>query len=184
MDKAALEKILQRHQLWLSNEPDGKRADLSGADLGGSNLSVANLRGADLGGADLGGADLGGANLSWADLSGADLRGADLGWANLSWADLSGADLRGADLGGANLRGADLRGAKGNFVICYFGNYHAIAAGGYISIGCERHTYQEWLDNGEQIGKDNFYTDDEIADYMDWIRIAIRALERMNRKDE
>ena len=119
MDKTALEKILRKHQLWLSNEPDGKCAYLGGADL----------------------------------------RGADLRWAYLG-------------------------GAKGNFVIGYFGNHHAIAAGGYISIGCERHTYQEWLDNGEQIGKDNFYIDDEIADYMDWIRIAIRALERMNGEDE
>ena len=83
----------------------------------------------------------------------------------------------------ADLRGADLRGADGAFVTGYYGKHHAIAAGGYISIGCERHTYQEWLDNGEQIGKANEYTDAEIADYMDWIRLAIRALERMERKD-
>ena len=139
MDKTALEKILRKHQLWLSNETDGIRADLR-----------------------------------WADLSGANLRGANL----------SGADLRWANLSKANLRGANLRGAEGDFVIGYFGKHHAIAAGGYISIGCERHTYQEWLDDGEQIGKDNGYTDDEIADYMDWIKLAIRALERMIRKDK
>ena len=149
MNKTALEKILRKHQLWLSNEPDGKCANLRGADLRG------------------------------ADLSGADLRGA-----NLSGADLRGANLRRAYLSGADLRRADLRGAKGNFVIGYFGKHHAIAAGGYISIGCERHTYQEWLDNGIQIGKDNGYTDAEASDYMDWIRIAIRALKHMNGKDE
>ena len=74
---------------------------------------------------------------------------------------------------------ADLRGANGNFVTGYYGKHHATAAGGYICIGCERKTYQEWLDNGVQIGKDNEYTDAEIADYMDWIKLAIRALERM-----
>jgi len=154
MNKTALEKILRKHQLWLSNEPDGKCANLSGAYLRGADLKEANLK--------------------EADLRGANLRGADL----------SGADLSGADLKEADLSGAYLRGAKGNFVIGYFGKHHAIAAGGYISIGCERHTYQEWLDNGIQIGKDNGYTDAEASDYMDWIRIAIRALEHMNGKDE
>ena len=79
---------------------------------------------------------------------------------------------------------ADLSRANGEFVLGYFGKHHAVAAGGCISIGCKRHTYQEWLDNGEQIGKANGYTDAEIADYMDWIKLAIRALERMERKDE
>ncbi len=91
------------------------------------------------------------------------------------------ADLSGADLSGAKLRWADLSGASGDFVTGYLGKHHAVAAGGYISIGCERHTYQEWLDNGVQIGKANEYTDAEIADYMDWIRLAIRALERMEK---
>ena len=113
----------------------------------------------------------------------ADLRDADLREADFSRADLRGANLRDADLRRADLSGADLSGADGNFVAGYYGKHHATAAGGYICIGCERKTYQEWLDNGVQIGKDNEYTDDEIADYMDWIKLAIRALERMERKD-
>ena len=92
------------------------------------------------------------------------------------------ADLSEADLSEADLSGADLSWAQGAFVTGYYGKHHAVAAGGYISIGCERHTYQEWLDNGPQIGKDNGYTDAEIADYMDWIKLAIRALERMERE--
>ena len=128
--------------MWLLNNPEGKRANLSGAnlmganlreaDLGGADLREADLRGADLSGADLYKADLReaelieanlrGANLRGADLYGANLVSADLRWANLSEAnlykaDLSGADLRGADLSGAalyeaNFSGADLGGAK------------------------------------------------------------------------
>ena len=90
--EAELKIVLEKHALWLRNEPNGIRANLYGADL----------RGADLYGADLYGADLRGANLYCADLRGANLYGADL----------YGADLRGADLYGADLRGADLRGAK------------------------------------------------------------------------
>ena len=97
MERDQLQRILELHQKWLDNNPDGVRADLSEADL----------RGADLSGADLREADLSEANLRRADLSEADLRGADLRGADLRRADLSEADLRGADLRGADLRGAD-----------------------------------------------------------------------------
>lgn len=68
-----LQKVLEKHMMWLSGKEGGERANLSGA-----NLSRANLRGANLSGANLSGADLSGANLSEANLSRADLRGADL----------------------------------------------------------------------------------------------------------
>ena len=77
MDKDKLQEILRLHKLWLDNDIQGKRADLSGANLSDTDLRNANLRGA---------------NLRYADLSGADLRYADLRGANLSGANLSGAN--------------------------------------------------------------------------------------------
>ena len=88
-----LDTILRKHKLWLADEKDGERANLSRADLSGADLSWANLSWA---------------NLSWADLSGADLSGADLSRANLSWANLSRADLSRANLSRANLSRANL----------------------------------------------------------------------------
>ena len=126
IDEAELNKILSNHKLWLMDESNGIRADLSGVDLEYADLDGVDLRNANLSGADLGGANLGGANLWYADLRGADLRYASLGCADLGYADLGGAnlgcadlrdanlwnaDLRGADLRDANLYGADLRGA-------------------------------------------------------------------------
>ena len=58
-----LQKVLEKHAMWLSDKEGGERADLRGA------------------------------NLRWANLSGADLRGANLSGADLRWANLSGADL-------------------------------------------------------------------------------------------
>ena len=72
--------ILNKHEMWLLNDPRGKRANLYKADLRG-----ADLRGADLRGASLRGANLRGANLYKADLRGADLYEADLGGAKLDW---------------------------------------------------------------------------------------------------
>ena len=119
--KKELVSILNKHEMWLRNDPKGERADLREVDLRGAYLTVADLkgadltgailRGADLRGADLRGADLRGAYLTEAYLRGADLKGADLTGAILREADLRGADLRGADLRGAYLTEADLRGA-------------------------------------------------------------------------
>ena len=103
MIKEELDKVLELHKKWVKNEPEGKRADLSGAELYGADLSGAELYGADLGGADLSGAELYGADLGGADLGGADLSGANLIYANLRDANLNGADLLNADLRGANI---------------------------------------------------------------------------------
>jgi hypothetical protein len=122
-----IKEVLEKHRLWLTDDPNGLRADLRGA----------NLRGA---------------NLRWADLRGADLRGANLLWADLRW-------------------------ALGNFAIGYFGKHYAVAAGGYISIGCIRKTYIEWLERYEAIGQENGYTPEEIGRYGAWIKLVVDWLE-------
>ncbi len=88
MTATELQEALRLHRLWLQDDPEGVRAD----------LSVANLSGADLSGAVLSKANLSGADLSWANLSGAVLSKANLSGADLSWANLSGANLSGANL--------------------------------------------------------------------------------------
>jgi uncharacterized protein YjbI with pentapeptide repeats len=101
--------------------------------------------------------------------------------ADLRGADLRGANLWGADLREANLREANLWGADGSFALGYFGKHHAIAAGEYISIGCERHTYQEWMDHYTEIGKDYEYTAAEIERYGAWIKLAVAWLNEVEK---
>ena len=130
IDEAELNKILSNHKLWLMDESNGIRADLSGVDL-----EYADLDGADLGDANLSGADLGGANLSGANLWYADLRGADLRYASLECADLGYADLGGANLGCADLRGAclwnaDLSGANLGHANLYGADFSGADLGG------------------------------------------------------
>ena len=110
--RGELDVFLRKHKLWLINDPEGERADLSGADLSGVDLSGADLSGANLSGANLFRASLYGANLFRASLSGANLFRASLSGANLSGANLSGASLYGANLFRASLSGANLSGAN------------------------------------------------------------------------
>ena len=130
IDEAELNKILSNHKLWLMDESNGIRADLSGADLEYANLDGADLRDANLSGADLRGADLRSANLWYADLRGADLRDASLGRADLGYADLGGANLSGADLEYADLRDADLRGADLGHANLYGADFSGADLGG------------------------------------------------------
>ena len=106
--EAELKTILEKHQKWLNDEPDGERANLVYANLERANLEGANLEGAYLKGAYLKGANLVGANLEGAYLEGANLEGAYLEGANLVYANLEGAYLKGANLEGAYLKGANL----------------------------------------------------------------------------
>ena len=70
MEKRKLDKILEKHVMWL-NKNGGERACLRDVNLRGADLCGADLCGADLRGAKLFGADLRGANLGSADLRGA-----------------------------------------------------------------------------------------------------------------
>ena len=113
MNSVELKTILDLHEKWLNNEPDGEKADLRWADLRLADLSRTNLHGADLTGANLRAANLRWADLSEARLCDAELCGANLYMTNLIKADLNGADLRfthiyGADLNDACLSFADL----------------------------------------------------------------------------
>jgi hypothetical protein len=100
-----------------------------------------------------------GADLSWADLRGANLRGA-----NLRWADLSEADLR-----WASLREADLRCKQ--YVCQIHASRHAIVAiDNDVQIGCIRKLLAEWLETLQAVGRENEYTDAEIAEYGGWLR--------------
>lgn len=48
-----------------------------------------------------------------------------------------------------------------------------------INIGCERHSYDEWLADYEEIGRRNGYDDDEITDYGVWIKLAVARQRRV-----
>ena len=51
--KYELVEIIRKHAMWLADESDGKRADLSDADLSNADLRNANLSNADLSDANL-----------------------------------------------------------------------------------------------------------------------------------
>ena len=58
MTQEEMKSLLELHEKWILNKPDGVRLDLSDADLRDANLKGANLRFADLSGADLSDSDL------------------------------------------------------------------------------------------------------------------------------
>ena len=55
---AELNDIIKKHEMWLKNDKDGVRADLSYANLRSANLRSADLSSADLNSANLRSADL------------------------------------------------------------------------------------------------------------------------------
>ena len=191
-----LREVLELHQKWLNDEPEGVKANLRwanlyGADLYGADLSWANLHGANLHGADLRGADLHEANLHGADLSGADLhradlrevdlseadlREADLSEADLSWAGLSGANLREADLHGANLSEADLL-CQGDMLFIrtmQFDTWQIGYTHDTLQIGCQTHPIEKWQRWGTPAG--HKWVDNMDAKALDWAKRNLNLL--------
>lgn len=139
MEAARLQEILEKHRMWVNNEPGGVQAniydedlsgtdlskmclkwvrfvkvDLSGANLTDSDLSFAlvvesNLQGAILNGANLECATFIDSNLSEANLIRAELVFTDFTCAKLNGADIKNANMRGAHLSYVDLTNADLR---------------------------------------------------------------------------
>src|SRR5271157_5888960 len=87
-------------------------------------------------------------------------------------ADLSCADLSSADLSWANLSCANLSGAYGIIlpIISICGSMHLFTyIEGDITIGCEFHSLEYWKIMYDFIGKENEYTDAQIAEYHKYI---------------
>ena len=123
MDSSGLQKILEKHKLWLDNKGRvGERAYFDGVDLSKNDLSSNNLEGVFFRGANLREANLAEArltrsdfrrtNLAGADLAGAILNDTNFGWANLTNANLQGVTLIEAAMLDANFTGTDLSGAE------------------------------------------------------------------------
>ena len=176
--KEELNDILRLHKLWLTDDENGVRANLTGADLSGANLSRADLSRANLSGANLSGADLSGANLTGADLSGANLSGANLSGANLSGANLSGVNLTGAYLNLAKISDTEYL-VKTLFIN---GSRHSVSWYGcnQIQIGCHKKEIDWWLENYKLIGKREGYTSDQIAEYKTYIDMCKQMQESAN----
>ena len=113
--------VLDKHALWLRDEPGGARANLAGANLTDANLTHVYLADVNLADAilthvyladvNLADANLTGAKLTFAKLTHVNLADANLTHANLACADLTGVNLTHANLAGANLTDAHLTGA-------------------------------------------------------------------------
>lgn len=82
----------------------------------------------------------------------------------------SEADLRWANLRGADLSGANLRGAKGKFSTFNGGKHDAVACGGFVSIGCEFHLLEWWIENFNKVGETGGYSMAEIERYGSWLK--------------
>ena len=102
--------------------------------------------------------------------------------ANLTSADLTGANLHRANLTGANLiranlQSADLSEIKGKEILTFqAGKDFAYSCDGFIKIGCMEHPIEYWLNNFEEIGKDNDYTENEIRLYGIFIKFISAEL--------
>jgi uncharacterized protein YjbI with pentapeptide repeats len=112
--KADLDEIIRLHGLWLNNDTQGARANLSYSDLRYSNLrsldlSYSDLRSSDLSSSNLSYSDLRSSNLRYSDLRYSDLRSSNLSYSDLSSSDLRYSDLSYSDLSSSNLRYSDLR---------------------------------------------------------------------------
>ena len=101
--------VVNAHEDWLAEKPNGARADLALADLRGFDFTSCNLRSAKMMGANLESCDISNGNLAEIDAFGACFARSDLTDSNFYRADLRGADFRGAKLHGTVLREADLR---------------------------------------------------------------------------
>jgi len=124
-------------------------------------------------GADLRYANLEGANLEGANLRGANLIGANLRYASLEGASLEGADLRGADLRYASLEGANLIGAEVKFIVIHGSRHTLVAHKVGMQVGCKIKPWNWWtLENIERLGKEEEYSQDQIAEYTRYIDFA------------
>jgi len=128
-------------------------------------VEILRINDDSLSGSNLCGADLRGADLRCADLRGFNLQYTNLRFANLRDANLQNADLRNADLKGANLHDANLRDANLLVLLASRHVIYATKSNRMVRIGCSYYTIDYWLENYQDLGAANKYSEAEIAEY-------------------
>jgi hypothetical protein len=70
--------------------------------------------------------------------------------------------------------------AWGSSALYIQGSKHSLTTSSYskITIGCYSRTIEHWLKNYEKIGEQNSYTEQEIEEYRDLIKFAVKWLEQ------
>lgn len=89
-----IEKMLEKHQLWLDNHPDGEKANFDNYNFGKIDLTGIDLSNLKISGASFRKTVLTNANFSGSELTNVDFRGAILINSNFSNTKLEGCDLR------------------------------------------------------------------------------------------
>ena len=148
MSPEDLTEVLRKHELWLSDDPDGERANLQYANLQYANLQYANLRYANL-------------------------RSADLQSANLQSANLRSADLRSADLRSANLRYAIGEGER--ILSMQLPSYPVVMFESDIRIGCKKYTVNEWESFSDQ--EISEMDEDALVWWKSWKDVVLKSHE-------
>lgn len=92
------------------------------------------------------------------------------GWKEFELSDKKQLKKRGIDIASTAYvgDGANIPADTTPKIICIIGSRHPLSYWGEdrIDIGCEQHTIAEWIEHAEAIGKNNEYTDEEIAEYL------------------
>ena len=83
---------------------------------------------------------------------------------NPRWVILSGADLHGAHPRWANL------GDKEYVCLIIASRSYIVAVDDDVRIGCLHKPLAEWLETFEAVGRENGYSEAEIAEYGGWLR--------------
>lgn len=134
----------------------------------GKSLAYANLSHVNLRGANLYHANLYRAYLQYTNLQGSDLQCSDLQYTTIQGSDLQGSDLRYAKFHETNIDG-ELVSKTPTLIVGL--HWSVFITEGYMRIGCQRHTHEEWKSfNDHQISK----MDDNALEF--WNRYSVVLL--------
>jgi hypothetical protein len=174
-----LNEVVRLHKLWLSKNPEGKRAEFCGLGLTNIEIINADLRYADFTMAFLHDVNLSGSNLFKCQFFKASLWNVNLLNTNLQRCRFDKAYLDDTDFTVANLKNAHLDGIKVRNCngiktfnlgkdICYIWKNQ-------IQIAWDIYPYKQWLEGNRfrKFAKMCKYTDEEIEGYLKVMGVII-----------
>ena len=152
-----------------------------GGNFRGGNFWSGNFWGGNFSGGNFSGGDYRGGNFWSGNFSGGDFWGGNFWGGNFSGGNFSGGNFSGGNFSGGNFRGGDYRGGdyrggdyavtllqiQGSRHFCYLEKTDEGRL--LLCIGCHKYTIDEWKEQYSQIGANENYSLDEIAEYKEYI---------------
>jgi hypothetical protein len=143
--------------------------NICGGTIRGGTIEGGTIRGGTIEGGTIEGGTIRGGLIEGGNICGGTIRGGTIEGGNIEGGNIRGGTIEGGTIRGGTIEGGTICGGIWKVTPLFISDSRGYGASnakpGWLYIGCERHTFQEWEERFEAIARKHSLNDEEKIEY-------------------